>query len=76
MRTCKMCYLIEIENEIRKHERKEQPQFTNVLKVKLVSETWDKMNRLCGTLTHSSCNINFCPQCGRKISKSETVHHL
>lgn len=75
MRKCKMCYLIEVEKEARRFKESKSRQFTSVLKVKLVSETWDKMNRLRGTLTHSSCSINFCPQCGREINKSEIVHH-
>lgn len=80
MRKCKMCALIKEENEERKHreqhsEKESVRSFTSVLKVKLVRETWDKANRLRGTLTHSSCEMNFCPQCGRKIEKKETTYH-
>ena len=73
-----MCLFIKEENEWNKiHDEKTEKKhnLTDVIKVKMTIETWDKKNILRGRTTRRSCNLNFCPTCGRKIEKKETVRH-
>ena len=66
---CSTCLLIE---DIREYDtkRREEPFATVSLKIKAVTEIW-KNGHFSGQATYKSKPINYCPECGRKIKRSE-----
>lgn len=67
---CKTCGLI---RGIREYDtkRKEEPFATVILKARITTEIY-KNRYFNGQATYKTGPVNFCPECGRKLKKSET----
>ena len=66
------CYICGLIKDIREYDikRKEEPFATVELKIKVVTEIW-KNGHFSGQATYKSKPMNYCPECGRKIKRSE-----
>lgn len=75
-KSCKTCRILsEILYWEMLSERK-KIGFTGVIKVKLVERVFTKKNHIKGTTLHSDRPLNYCPECGRKIERKETVWQI
>lgn len=68
-KNCGMCKEIEEINFYNKSSTNEKGELTKVLKVQLVTKIFDNKGNLCGQMGYRAREINFCPQCGKKIEE-------
>lgn len=48
----------------------EKSGLTEVLKSKLVTQMFDSKGKICGAIGYRAREINFCPECGKKIEEN------
>lgn len=71
---CKTCKLIEEMGEIQKFSKEwhgKRPYVTT-LKIILATVAY-KENKRCGRSLYGTRPLNYCPECGKKIERKQTV---
>ena len=76
MKTCKTCKEIKENREIFTGLPNEEQKMTNVAKVKITIQTYDRMNRKRGEITFSPRPLKFCHECGKPIERDKTVWQI
>lgn len=67
---CKFCYDLALQKYLRKRSHKDMPPGTyEVYKAALVCMTYIKGYGRRSVLTNRSRTLNFCPECGRPLTK-------
>lgn len=69
----KGCNTCELVKDIKKYDEKnkEEPFATVILKAAVVSEIWKK-GVFSGRANYRAKEMKYCPECGRKLKRSET----
>ena len=65
---CKFCALMKQVKDT--HDYYKKPNYTFEINVALVSNNYYK-NDYTGSCTHHNQELNFCPECGKKINENE-----